>query len=68
MAIISFAISFIFSGIHWLWGLIVGKDNAFLRPFLGGALGIFLLWFIFSLFKTIRTLIGLRHLDKNQPK
>lgn len=55
MVIGSFAMSFVFASIHWLWGLIISRENnQFLHPFLWGALGIFIVWFLFSAIKTIK--------------
>ena len=57
MAIISAAISLVLTFIYWLFGVIAGKSNGFLLPFIGGAIGIFGIWFILSLIGMIRNSI-----------
>ena len=56
MAFVSAILSLIFSSIQRLIGLIIGKDNGFLIPFIGGSIAIFALYFFASLIKTIITL------------
>lgn len=57
MAIISLIVSAVFAFLHWLYGVIAGNGNTFLKPFIAGAIGIFVGWTILSLITTIITLI-----------
>ena len=57
MAILSLILSAVIAFFYWLTGVIFGKDNDFLIPFIGGAAGIFGLYFVYSIIHTILTLI-----------
>lgn len=49
-----------FAFLHWLWGVIANKDNAFLKPFLVGALSLFVVFTLINLASFIVTYIRLK--------
>lgn len=49
-----------FAFLHWLWGVIAGKDNAFLGPFIHGAIGLFVIFTLFAIISFVAEVIRLR--------
>ena len=59
-AAFSLLASSVISFIYWIYGVIAGKDNKFLVPFIAGAIGIFIGLTIISIITTIANMIRMK--------